>query len=66
MTAASHINDPAKGSYGVGFVQDIATNGSILHDATGDHDDIFGSIGQFLDDQVHHLPEGGIFVLEEL
>jgi hypothetical protein len=60
------VDDTAQGTDGVCAVDDVAADGRVLHDGRGDHDDIVGRAGELLDDQVDHLAERGIFVLEEL
>jgi hypothetical protein len=60
------INDAAKGADCIGAVYDVAADGGVLHDGGGDHDDIVGGASELLDDQVDHLAERGILVLEEL
>jgi hypothetical protein len=60
------VNDAAQGSDGIGAVDDVAADSSVLHDAAGDHDDILSRVGELLDDQIDHLTEGGILVLEQL
>lgn len=63
----TYIDNPTQRSNGIRPVDHITPHrSSILHDRAGDHDDILGGIGQLLDDQIHHLPETGIFVLEQL
>lgn len=64
--ATSYIDYPAKSSYRICFIQNIASDRGIFHYAASDHDDIFCGVCQFLYDQIHHLPQGGIFVLEKL
>jgi hypothetical protein len=60
------IDDSAEGADRIRAVYDVAADGGVLHDGGGDHDDIVGGPSQLLDDQVDHLAEGGILVLEEL
>ena len=63
----SYIDNSAQGANGIGPVDDIAPlGGGVLHNAAGHHDDILGRLGQLFDDQVDHLTERGIFVLEQL
>ena len=45
-------------------VYDIASHCRVLHYTARNHDNILGGTGQLLDDQVDHLAEGGILVLE--
>jgi len=60
------IDDSAEGADRIGAVHDIAADRSVLHDGGRDHDDIVGRARQLLDDEVDHLAERGILVLEEL
>ena len=60
------VDDAAERPNGIGPVYDVAAHLAILHDAAGDHDDVLGRVGQLLDDQIHHLPQASILVLEEL
>lgn len=60
------VDDTTQSSDGVGTVYDVASDSRILHDTAGNHNDILGGVGKLLDDQVDHLAEGGIFVLEQL
>jgi hypothetical protein len=60
------IDDAAEGADGIGAVDDIAADGGVLHDGRGHHDDIVCGAGQLLDDQVDHLAQRGILVLEQL
>jgi hypothetical protein len=60
------VNDAAEGADGIGAVYDVAADGRVLHDGRGDHDDIVGRARELLDDQVDHLAQRGILVLEEL
>jgi hypothetical protein len=60
------VDYAAQGADGVRAVYDVAGDGGVLHDGGGDHDDIVGGASELLDDQVDHLAEGGILVLEEL
>jgi hypothetical protein len=60
------VNDAAQGADRIGAVYDIAADGGVLHDGRRDHDDIVGRAGQLLDDQVDHLAQRGILVLEQL
>lgn len=59
------IYDAAESSNSIGAVDDITSHGSILHNGAGNHDDIFGGVGKLLDDQVDHLAQRGILVLEQ-
>jgi hypothetical protein len=60
------VDNAAQGTDGVGAVHDIAANGGVLHDGGGDHDHVVGRARQLLDDQVHHLAQRCILVLEQL
>ena len=60
------VDDATKSTDGVGTVYDITSDSRVLHDTAGDHNNILGGVGKLLDDQVDHLAEGGIFVLEQL
>jgi hypothetical protein len=60
------VDDAAEGADGVGAVYDVAADGCVLHYGGGDHDDIVGGASELLDDQVDHLAERGILVLEQL
>jgi hypothetical protein len=66
LVSLSYINNATQRTNGIGAVDNIAAYGRVLHDAAGDHDDILGGVGQLLDDQIDHLAERGIFVLEQL
>lgn len=61
-----YIDNAAEGPDGVGPVDRIGTASRILHDCARDHDNVLGGAGQLLDDQVNHLAQAGILVLEEL
>jgi hypothetical protein len=63
---AAHVNDATKRTNGVRPVDKISAPAGVLHDGAGDHDNVFGGAGELFDDQVHHLPKAGIFILEEL
>lgn len=65
-SAQTNINDATKSPNGIGPVNRIGAPSRILHDRTGDHNDIFGGAGKLLDDEMDHLAEAGIFVLEQL
>ena len=60
------IDYSAEGADRIWAVYDIATDGGVLHDGGSDHDDIVGRASELFDDEIDHLAEGGIFVLEEL
>ena len=62
-----YINNATQRPYSIRSVDDITPHRrGILHDAARDHDDILGVLRKLLDDEVYHLPEGGIFILEQL
>jgi hypothetical protein len=60
------VNDSAEGADRIRAVYNVAADRGVLHDGRGDHDDIVSGASELLDDQVDHLAERGIFVLEEL
>jgi hypothetical protein len=60
------INYSAEGADRIRAVYDITADGRVLHDGGGDHDDIVGRPRELLDDQIDHLAQRGILVLEEL
>lgn len=62
----TNINDTAQGSNSVGSEDGIAAAAGILHDCAGNHDDILGRVGQLLNDEVDHLSEARILILEQL
>jgi hypothetical protein len=62
----TYINNAAERSDGIGPVQNIAPNCGVLHNDTRRHDHIFGGASQLLQDQIHHLPQWRVFVLEKL
>lgn len=63
---ATYIDNPAEGADGVGSIDGLGAAASVLHDGAGDHDNVLGGVGELLDDQVDHLAEAGILVLEQL
>lgn len=66
-TYLTYINDPTKRPNSIRPVHDVAAHRrGVLHNAARHHNHILGRIGQLLDDQIDHLAEGGILVLEEL
>ena len=67
-TCPSHayIYYPAQRSYSICSVNHITSHRRVLHYTARDHDDVLSRVCQLFDDKVHHLPEGGIFVLKEL
>lgn len=62
----AYINNAAESPDCVGSKDNIRTATSILHDRTCDHNSVLGGAGQLLDDEVYHLSQAGIFVLEQL
>lgn len=65
--AFPYINNPTQRSDRIRSVDYITPHRRrVFHDRARDHDDILGRLCQLLDDEVHHLPEGGIFILKEL
>ena len=62
----SYINNATQGADGIGAVDGVGAAAGILHDGAGDHDDVLGGAGELLDDEVNHLAQAGILVLEEL
>ena len=62
----TNIYYPTQCPDGIGTIEDIASNSSIFHNATSDHDDIVCGASQFFENQIHHLSQTGIFVLEKL
>lgn len=62
----AHIDNPAKSTDGVRAVKHITPNGGILHNNARRHDHIFRSSRKLLQDEVNHLTQGGIPILEEL
>lgn len=61
-----YINNAAEGANSIWSIDGVSATASILHNGTCDHDDILGGAGQLLNDQVDHLTEACIFVLEQL
>jgi hypothetical protein len=62
-----YINNPTQTPYGICAVHHITPHsGSILHNTARHHNHILRRLCQLLDHQVHHLPEGGILILEQL
>lgn len=62
----TYVNDPAKRPNRICPVQNITANRGILHDNTGGHDRILCRLRQVLENQIHHLSQRGILILEEL
>lgn len=65
MTGA-YINDAAQRADSIRPVENITANSGILHNNTGGHDRVLCGICQLLQDQVYHLAQRGILVLEQL
>lgn len=64
MASSPYIDNPAQRPDRIWPVNDVGATSSILHNCAGDHNNILGGVGQLLDDQMHHLSQAGIFVLE--
>lgn len=60
------IDNAAQGTNSVCAVDDIAADGDVLHDGRCDHDHVVGGASELLDDQVDHLAQRSILVLEQL
>lgn len=63
---STNVDDAAQGSDGVGPENSVVAASGVLHDGASDHDNILCRIGQLLNDEVDHLSEAGILVLEQL
>lgn len=66
ISRRTHINDTTQRPNGIWPVDRICSSTSILHDCTCDHNNILCGMRQFLNDKVDHLPQAGIFILEQL
>lgn len=62
----AYINNAAEGTDSVRAVENITTHGGILHDNTRRHNHILGSPSKLLQDEIDHLAQRGILVLEQL
>lgn len=62
--SSPYIDNTTQGPDGIWPVNNVGTTTSIFHDRAGDHNNILGGVGQLLDNEVHHLSQAGIFVLE--
>ena len=57
--SGTHVDDAAQSPDSVRSVEDIAADCGILHDDTGGHNNIFGRVCKFLQDQIYHLLGSG-------
>lgn len=62
----TYIDNPTKRPNRIRPVQNITTNSRILHDNTRRHDRILRGIRQLLKNQIHHLSQRGVLILEQL
>ena len=62
----TYVDYPTKSSDGISSIENVTSDRRIFHDTACHHDSIFSCICQLFNNQVNHLPQGGIFVLEEL
>lgn len=60
------INDSAQRPDGIGPVQNVAADRSVLHDDTGRHNHILRGTSQLLQNEINHLAQRGVLVLEQL
>lgn len=63
---ATYINNSTQSSDSVRSEDSVCATACVFHDRASDHDNVLCGVCQLLDDKVHHLPQAGIFVLEEL
>jgi hypothetical protein len=63
---ASYINNATERPNSVGTVDGVGAAACVLHDGARDHDNVLGRAGELLDDEVDHLAQAGILILEEL
>lgn len=63
---SSYIDNTAQCPDSVWPEDDVGAAAGILHYGTRDHDDVLCRAGQLLNDEVDHLTQAGILVLEEL
>ena len=61
----TYVYYPAESPNGIYPVENVAPHSCVFHYATCDHNDILRSTRKLFDDQVHHLPERRVFVLEK-
>ena len=59
------INNSTKRTDSICSIDNITAHLTILHDTACHHDNILGSVGQLFDDQVYHLAQASVFVLEQ-
>jgi hypothetical protein len=62
----AYIDNAAESTDGVRAIENITTDGGVLHDNARRHYNIFGGAGQLLQDEIDHLAQGGVLVLEQL
>ena len=63
----AHINNPTQSPYSISSINlPTAHSSGILHNTAGNHNDILRLLTQLFDDEIHHLTERGIFILEQL
>lgn len=65
-SASPYIDNTAQCSNSIGSEDNICATTGVFHNRAGNHDGVISGAGQLLDDKVYHLPQAGIFVLEEL
>jgi len=63
---STDIDNATQRPDGIGPVDGIGAAARILHNGACDHDDVLGRVGKLLNDEVDHLAQAGILVLEEL
>lgn len=63
---STHINDPAQRADRIWPVDGVRAAPRVLHDGARHHDDVLCRAGNLLDDEVHHLAEARVLVLEQL
>lgn len=62
----TYINNSTKRPNRIRPVQNITTNSRILHNNTRRHDRILRGTRQLLKNQIHHLSQRGVLILEQL
>lgn len=62
----AYINNPTKRPDRIRPIQNITTNSRILHNNTRRHNRILRGICQLLQDQIDHLSQRGVLILEQL